>query len=191
MSRHYIDIVAIGGSAGSIPLIMNLLKDLPKKFDFAIVIVIHRLKNVPSEMNQLLSFISQGIEVKEPDDKEAIEKQCIYLAPQNYHLLIEKDYTFSLDYSEPILYSRPSIDPTFESIADVYTNRAVGILLSGANTDGSQGLAEIVRQGGTGIAQEPATAEYPIMPQAALTKHKNIIALTPTQISQFIQKLNV
>lgn len=182
--------VVIGGSAGSIPLIMTILRELPKNFSFTVVIVIHRLKNVPSEMNQLLSLSSQGIEVKEPDDKEPVEKQHIYLAPQNYHLLIEKSKTFSLDYSEPILYSRPSIDPTFESVAEVYANRAVGLLLSGANADGSQGLSAIVQQGGTGIVQEPSTAEYPIMPQTALTKNRNIIALTPLQISRFLHSLN-
>ena len=190
MNTHGIDMVAIGGSAGSIPLIMNILKELPKTFSFTVVIIIHRLKNVPSEMNQLLSLSGQGIEVREPDDKEPVEKQHIYLAPQNYHLLIEKSKTFSLDYSEPILYSRPSIDPTFESVAEVYANRAVGLLLSGANADGSQGLSAIVEQGGTGIVQEPSTAEYPIMPQTALAKNTNIIALTPIQISRFLHSLN-
>lgn len=191
MTKNNVDIVVIGGSAGSIPVICELIEALPSPFDFAVVIVIHRSKNVISEMEQILAVKRKEIMVKEPDDKEPIQKNCVYLAPQNYHLLIEETHSFCLDYSELVSYSRPSIDVTFESIAEIYTQKAVAILLSGANGDGSHGMAEIIARGGTGIVQEPSTAEYPVMPQLALDANAGAKAWTPAQISTYIHTLNV
>lgn len=191
MTKNNVDIVVIGGSAGSIPVICELIEVLPSPFDFAVVIVIHRSKNVISEMEQILAVKRKEIMVKEPDDKEPIQKNCVYLAPQNYHLLIEETHSFCLDYSELVSYSRPSIDVTFESIAEIYTQKAVAILLSGANGDGAHGMAEIIARGGTGIVQEPSTAEYPVMPQWALDANAEAKAWTPAQISTYIHTLNV
>jgi two-component system chemotaxis response regulator CheB len=191
MTKNSVDIVVIGGSAGSISVISELIEALPSPFDFAVVIVIHRSKNVISEMEQILAVKRKEIMVKEPDDKEPIQKNCVYLAPQNYHLLIEETHSFCLDYSEPVSYSRPSIDVTFESIAEIYTEKAVAILLSGANGDGSHGMAEIIARGGIGIVQEPSTAEYPVMPQLALDANAEAKAWTPAQISAYIHTLNV
>lgn len=182
--------VAIGGSAGSIPVVMELLKALPAQFTFSVFIVLHRLKNVPSSMDVILMNKGNGIFIEEPDDKEVIQEHHVYLAPQNYHLLIETDKTISLDYSEPVHYSRPSIDVTFESVAQTYAGSAVAILLSGANQDGANGLLAIVGQGGTAIVQDPATAEYPAMPQAALDRNKNAIRMTPENIASFLHVLN-
>ncbi|WP_420154072.1 chemotaxis protein CheB [Siphonobacter sp.] len=161
------EIVVVGGSAGSVSVLIQLLEELPQNFPFALVLVIHRQKSVPSEMDKVLGF-SSNIEVIEPNDKDFVLANRIYLAPQNYHLLFEQDRTFSLDYSEAIYYSRPAIDPAFESAADVYGPKAVGILLSGANQDGSQGLAHLVQQGGRAIIQEPQSCEFPAMPLAGL-----------------------
>ncbi len=191
MTKNSVDIVVIGGSAGSIPVICELIEALPAPFDFAVVIVIHRSKNVISEMEQILAVKRKEIIVKEPDDKEPIQKNCVYLAPQNYHLLIEEIHSFCLDYSELVSYSRPSIDVTFESIAKIYTEKAVAILLSGANSDGARGMAEMIAKGGIGIVQEPSTAEYPVMPQQALDNNPEAIAWTPAQISAYIHTLNV
>ncbi|AXE17831.1 chemotaxis protein CheB [Runella rosea] len=191
MTKSSVDIVVIGGSAGSIPVISELIEALPSPFDFAVVIVLHRSKNVISEMEQILAVKRKEIIVKEPDDKEPIQKKCVYLAPQNYHLLIEETHSFCLDYSEPVSYSRPSIDVTFESIAEIYTEKAVAILLSGANGDGSRGMAEMIARGGIGIVQEPSTAEYPIMPQLALDANAGAKSMTPAQISAYIHTLNV
>lgn len=191
MTKNGVDIVAIGGSAGSISVIGELIEALPAPFDFKVIVVVHRSKNVISEMEQILAVKRKEIIVKEPDDKEPIQKNCVYLAPQNYHLLIEESHSFCLDYSEPVFYSRPSIDVTFESIAEIYTERAVAILLSGANGDGSRGMAGIIARGGTGIVQEPSTAAYPVMPQSALEYNTGVAVLTPSRIAAFLQTLNV
>jgi two-component system chemotaxis response regulator CheB len=108
------------------------------------------------------------IPVKEAEAKELIKPGTIYLAPANYHLLIEHDRTFSLCVSEKVRYARPSIDVLFETAADVYRTKLIGIILTGANDDGSRGLRTIREYGGLAIVQDPATAEVGIMPQAAL-----------------------
>lgn len=191
MTKNSVDIVVIGGSAGSIPVISELIEALPSPFNFVVVVVLHRSKNVISEMEQILAVKRKEIMVKEPDDKEPIQKNCVYLAPQNYHLLIEETHSFCLDYSELVSYSRPSIDVTFESIAEIYTEKAVAILLSGANSDGARGMAAMIAKGGVGIVQEPSTAAYPVMPQQALDNNARAIAWTPAQISAYIHTLNV
>ncbi|WP_421829354.1 chemotaxis protein CheB [Larkinella sp.] len=183
-------VVAIGGSAGSIPVVTALLQALPANFPFAVFVVLHRLKNVTSSMDAILTSKGRGLVIGEPDDKEAILAHRVYLAPQNYHLLIEADQTISLDYSEPVHYSRPSIDVTFESIAMAYAGSAVAILLSGANQDGADGLLAIVQQGGVAIVQDPATAEYPVMPQAAINRNSKAVVLTPEHIASFLHTLN-
>lgn len=184
-----IELLVIGGSAGSLPVLIQILKSLVNEITVPIVIVIHRQRNVVSELVKILNSALQIDIINEPDDKEAIMEGCIYIAPQNYHLLIEKDRTFSLDYSEAIKYSRPAIDVTFDSAARVYKNRLVGLLLSGANNDGCSGMNKIVSFGGTGIAQDPETAEYPAMPQSALKSIKGIKSLKPENIGSFIKAL--
>lgn len=179
------DLVVIGGSAGCVPVIIDLLDALPPSFPFAVVLVIHRQKSVPSEMDKVLGSNSH-VRVIEPNDKDFILPGRVYLAPQNYHLLIEQDRSFSLDYSEPIHYSRPSIDPTFESAADVFGRRCTGILLSGANRDGADGLASILQSGGTAIVQDPATCDFPAMPQAGLEAAPEALILAPAEIASFI-----
>ncbi|MGA0555937.1 chemotaxis protein CheB [Larkinella sp. VNQ87] len=183
-------VLAIGGSAGSIPVVTELLRALPASFRFSVFIILHRLKNVPSSLETILASKGTGLQLSEPDDKEVIQASRIYLAPQNYHLLIEPGETISLDYSEPVHYSRPSIDVTFESIAQVYAETAVAILLSGANPDGADGLLAVVAQGGVAIVQDPATAEYPAMPQAAIDRNTGVMVLTPQSIASFIHTLN-
>ncbi|RYZ56505.1 MAG: chemotaxis protein CheB [Sphingobacteriales bacterium] len=179
-------LIAIGGSAGSFPVILEILKGLPAELCIPIVFIIHRPRNVPSEMESILSVRKPMIE---PEDKEVIEPCNLYLAPQNYHLLIEEDYSFSLDYSELVNYSRPSIDVTFESVAAVFGHKAVGILLSGANKDGSQGLLEIKKQGGMVIAQTPESSEFPYMPNSAVELIPDILRLNPGEIANMIIKM--
>lgn len=183
-------VLAIGGSAGSLPVFTQILDALPVQFTYTVVIVMHRMKNVLSEMSKVLVANREELDICEPDDKEVINANKIYLAPQNYHLLIEEDKTFSLDYSEAVHYSRPSIDVTFESIAAVYGSSAVGVLLSGANQDGAAGLSAIINAGGTGIVQDPLTAEYITMPNAAINKNKQIIIKNTKGIIEFIKTMN-
>ncbi len=163
-------IIAIGGSAGSLPVVLYILQNLPVGYTTPIIIILHRLKNTPTEMDKIVSITRGDLNLREPDDKEPISPGYIYIAPANYHLLVESDKTFGLDYSEPVQYSRPSIDVSFESIATAYGTNATAILLSGANNDGTEGIAIILEKGGTGIVQAPATSEYAIMPAAAIKK---------------------
>jgi two-component system, chemotaxis family, protein-glutamate methylesterase/glutaminase len=181
------NIIIIGGSAGSFSIIMELLPVLPQKFHTPIVIVLHRLRNVSSEMDQLFSKVSNAQIIQEPEDKEPILPGKIYLAPQNYHLLIEPDGVFSLDYSEPINYSRPSIDLTFQSAAAVYRNQCTGILLSGANKDGAEGIKQILNHGGNAIIQDPADAAYKAMPQAAIAINSNALVINTQSLIQIIK----
>ncbi|WP_276132166.1 chemotaxis protein CheB [Polluticoccus soli] len=183
-----IEVVAIGGSAGSLPVVMAILKALPSKFDYSVILVIHRLKNVSSEMERILAGTTD-LQIREPEDKEPIKPGVVYLAPQNYHLQIEADRTFSLDYSELVNYSRPSIDVTFECVATIFKEKAVAVLLSGANADGAAGLDKIVRRGGVGIAQDPASAEYKLMPQSALDRNKEISSQSPEHIVNYISTI--
>jgi len=182
-------IILIGGSAGCLPPLIDILQALPNTFSIPIVVVMHRQKNVASSLDKILSGYSPYFNTIEPEDKEVIMPCSIYLAPQNYHLLFEYDNTFSLDYSEPILYSRPAIDVSFESAAAVYGKVALAILLSGANSDGSKGVEGILSCGGTAIVQDPASALYKAMPQAALERNPGAMNLVPENIVSFVIRL--
>lgn len=182
MTDRY-DVIAIGGSAGSLAVITEILDALPPHINTPVVIVLHRLRNVRSEMSRLLSTKRT---ISEPEDKEPVKEHCIYLAPQNYHLLVEAEKTFMLDYSELVNYSRPSIDMTFSSIADVYGEKALGILLSGANKDGAAGLCQIVAAGGMGIVQDPQTADFEVMPRSALDMCNGVKCLSVTDMIKYI-----
>jgi two-component system, chemotaxis family, protein-glutamate methylesterase/glutaminase len=159
--------LAIGGSAGSLEVILNLVAHLPEHPNAVIIIVVHRKKDNDSILVDLIASRTK-LPVREVEDQEEIKPNAIYLAPPDYHLLIERADLFSLDSSEKIHYSRPSIDVTFESVAEAFGNRAIGILLSGANADGASGLARIRQTGGYTIVQDPATADVGYMPQQAL-----------------------
>jgi two-component system chemotaxis response regulator CheB len=113
----------------------------------------------------------------------------VYFAPPDYHLLIENDRSFSLSFDAPVNYSRPSIDVLFETAADVYKNRLLGIILTGANSDGSGGIKKISMMGGVTIAQSPETADYPEMPKAAINTGYVRYSKTPEEISQYLLAL--
>lgn len=159
--------VVIGGSTGSIDVLLQLLPALRPPLSFALIIVVHRKNSADSTLAHLLS-LKTIIPLTEVDDKDPIRPGNIYLAPADYHLLLERDGTFSLDDSEKVHYSRPAIDVTFESAADVYGPALVGILLSGANADGTWGMEAIKRAGGITVAQQPESAQAAFMPQQAI-----------------------
>ncbi len=158
----------IGGSAGSVEAVLELLPLLPASLPLAIVLVLHR-RTGESLLPNLLRH-KTAWQVKEADEKETLRTGTIYVAPADYHLLIEKDKSFSLDYSEKINYSRPSIDVTFEAAADVYGRAVMALLLSGANHDGTVGLQKIKEGGGFVMVQDPDEASVRYMPQYALTQ---------------------
>ena len=158
--------LVIGGSAGSLDGILQLLPALKSLTSLAVVLVLHR-RTGESLLTHLLSE-RLAWPVKEAEEKEPIVAGTVYIAPADYHLLIEKDKTFSLDDSEKVHYSRPSIDVTFESAADVYGNTLLAVLLSGANADGTDGLRSVRAAGGYTIVQDPAEAVVAYMPQHAI-----------------------
>ncbi len=160
-------VVVIGGSAGSLEVILAMLPQLPPRPGAVFIIVLHRKNDKDSILENLLSQYAR-LPVKEVEDKDPLQLNHIYIAPPDYHLLIETEDSFSLDSSEKIHFSRPSIDVTFESVAETFRHRAIGVLLSGANADGSQGLLKIKRAGGTTIVQHPDTADMAFMPQQAI-----------------------
>jgi two-component system chemotaxis response regulator CheB len=163
-------LLIIGGSAGSLEVLMQLLPLLDADLQLAVVIVMHR-KPGESLLVRLLSG-KTGWPVKEVEEKENIQSGIVYVAPSDYHLLFEKDKTFSLDFSEKVHYSRPSIDVSFESAAEVYGASAIAVLLSGANADGAEGLENIRDAGGVTIVQDPQEASVSYMPQQAIDNFK-------------------
>jgi two-component system chemotaxis response regulator CheB len=178
-------VIVIGGSAGSLEVILDITNRLPLFATVIIIIVVHRKIDNDSILENLVAHKTLYA-VKEVEDKDAIIPGTIYIAPPDYHLLIENKDTFSLDSSEKVHFCRPSIDVTFESVAEIFTNRVMGILLSGANADGAAGLACIKEMGGHTLVQNPETAEMSIMPQQAINRNIVDSIAEPTQISEAI-----
>lgn len=170
------ELLLIGGSAGSLEAILNLLPVLQNEKDLAIVLVLHRRSGESLLSNLLAEKLAWP--VKEAEEKEFIHSGTVYIAPADYHLLIESNKTISLDYSEKVHYSRPSIDVTLESAAEVYGDSLVAILLSGANQDGTFGLQKVKEAGGYVIVQDPLDAAVSYMPQYAID-HVRVDAVLP------------
>ncbi|MEC5156918.1 chemotaxis protein CheB [Chryseobacterium sp. MP_3.2] len=178
----------IGGSAGSLDIILKLLPDLRTDLNFPIIIVLHRKSGRSSMLTDLLSARTK-LKVKEIEEKEEIKSATIYLAPPSYHLLLENDRTFSLDASEKINFSRPSIDVTFESAAEIFKENLVCLLLSGANSDGTLGLDAVTKTGGKTAIQDLKSATSPFMPQNALENVTIDEILEPKNMANFINNL--
>ncbi|MGA0556990.1 chemotaxis protein CheB [Larkinella sp. VNQ87] len=181
--------VVIGGSAGSIEVFLKLLPALPMPLSFAVIIVVHRKNSTDSSLAHVLS-IKTAVPIQDVEDKDPVLAGNMYLAPADYHLLIEKDEVFSLDNSEKVNYSRPSLDVTFESAADVYGPALVGVLLSGANADGTAGLKAIKQAGGIIVAQKPETAQSSFMPQQAIMHAPVDHVLDVDGLITFLRSLN-
>ncbi|MBF0518165.1 MAG: chemotaxis protein CheB, partial [Nitrospirae bacterium] len=130
------------------------------------------------------------LKVKYAEDKEKIQNGFIYIAPPDYHLLIEDDKTFSLSVDPRVNYSRPSIDVLFETAADAFTKHCFGIILTGANSDGSVGLKRIKERGGTTIVQNPESAQYPAMPLAAINESTVDYILNLPEIADKLNELS-
>ncbi|WP_034643683.1 chemotaxis protein CheB [Desulfovibrio inopinatus] len=167
MKEKYPAAIVLGASAGGPEAILYLLRSLPNEYPVPIFVVLHmhpnQKGNFPSYCNKYCS-----LKVKEAEDKEVVLPGTVYIAPPNYHLLLERDRTLALSVDARVKFSRPSIDVLFESAADVYKNELVGIILTGANDDGADGLKKIKQLGGVTIVQDPATAAFASMPKAAI-----------------------
>ncbi len=183
-------LIIIGGSAGSLEVLLQVLPALKPSLNIPIVIVMHRKATNDSMLLQLLSSKTK-ICVSEAEEKEVIKENCIYIAPADYHLLFEQEGMFSLDFSEKVNYSRPSIDVSFESAAEVYKDGLVAILLSGANSDGTEGLKLVERYKGNIIIQDPSSAEVDFMPRSALAAGITNTVMTPEEMVHFINHLSI
>lgn len=181
-------LLVIGGSAGSLEVLLTVLPKLSPPLTFAIAVVLHR-KNSPNSLLSELLATCTTIPVKEVEDKQPLSINHIYIAPADYHLLFEQDMVFSLDYSEKINYSRPSIDVSFESASEVFGPAVTGLLLSGANADGIEGLKVIKEKGGRVAVQDPGTAGSPFMPEQALLHVHVDVVLKPGDMAAFINSL--
>lgn len=179
----------IGGSAGSLEVLLKVLPDVNVNIPFPIIIVVHRKHGADSLLPVLLSTRTKLI-VKEVDEKEKIVAGNVYIAPSDYHLLVEQDETFSLDYSEKINYSRPAIDATFQTAAEVYKTYLVCMLLSGSNSDGVNGLKSVKSWGGRAVIQDPKSAQVAYMPEQAKL-NVNIDQVLPIEdMAEFINLMS-
>ncbi len=181
-------VIVIGASAGGMTALRMLLSVLPVDFNVAVIVVQHVSPRSEHYMVQYLND-NCAINVKEADEKEKIVCGNVYFAPPNYHLLIEDDETFSLTIDEPYNYARPSIDTLFETASEVYTHQLIGVILTGANHDGSQGLKKIKAYGGLTIVQDPQTAEFTEMPTTALQAVDVDYRLPLEEIGSFLKQL--
>ena len=159
--------VVIGVSAGGLEALKVILPALPASFPFPIAVVQHRDECSDGFLAEYLDRMS-AVTVSEAEDKEPLCAGHAYMAPAGYHLLIESDRSFSLSVDPRVNYSCPSIDVLFESAADAFGESLIGIVLTGANADGAQGLKAIKARGGLAIVQDPTTAQATAMPRAAL-----------------------
>lgn len=182
------DLVVIGGSAGSLQVILEMVKNLSGDLTFPIVLVLHRKAQATSILPNLLQQFSR-IEVLEIEDKTEIHNNRIYIVPSDYHLLFENKNTVSLDGSEKMNYSRPSIDVTFRSAAEIFEQSAIGILLSGANSDGVEGLKYIKKNKGRVWIQDPETADVDYMPKQAIQNVDYDLIIKPGNMADFINQL--
>lgn len=179
-------VLMFGGSAGSLEILMKILPRLDATLSFPIVLVLHRKSGEDTNLEDLVAMKSR-VPVQEVEDKVPLLPGFVYVAPSDYHLLFEKDGLLSLDTSEKVNYSRPSIDVSFESAADAYGKAVVAILLSGANADGTEGLKAIKNAGGIIIVQKPETAEVPFMPANAISNSFPDYIFDAEEIVEFIR----
>jgi len=177
--------IVIGTSAGGLSALSALFEKLHPDFPLPIIVVQHRTKDQKKLFEEVLQPRCK-IKIKQADEKEKIEKGTVYIAPPDYHLLIENDFTFSLSSDALVLYSRPSIDVLFESAAMSYKDTLIGIILTGASSDGASGLLTIKKYGGLTIVQSPAEAEFPRMAVAAIETGSAKLILTLKEIQENI-----
>lgn len=180
--------VIIGGSAGSFQVITRILGSLPKNFPLPVLLSLHRLKHIRSGFVEALS-VKSNIPVVEPDDKDQIKPGIAYLAPANYHMFVELGNRIALSTEDSVNHSRPSIDLTFITAAHAYREKAIGIILSGANKDGALGLKKLKELGGIAIVQDPQECQVKTMTEASLRITGVDHILKSNQIIEFLHNL--
>ncbi|MCU7616357.1 chemotaxis protein CheB [Chryseobacterium sp. PBS4-4] len=183
------ELIVIGGSAGSLQVIMEMIKNLDEDMNFPIVLVVHRKAYSTSILPTLLQQFT-SMKVIEIEDKTEIQRNEIYIVPADYHLLFENKNTVSLDSSEKMNYSRPSIDVTFKSASETFGENVIGVLLSGANADGVEGLKYIKKNRGKVWIQNPESAEVDYMPRQAIDQVDYDLLIEQKDLAENINRLN-
>ena len=185
-----IEAVVIGASAGGVQALSEILPALRRDCGAAILVVLHLPRERPSRLVEIFSP-KCAVPVREALDKEPVEPGVIYFAPPDYHLLLDEGPQVVLSVDDLVHYSRPSVDVLFESAADVYGDRLMAVILTGANEDGSSGLASVCDAGGWAVVQEPATAQSPMMVVSALKRCPEALVLDLDRIAELFGQLNV
>jgi two-component system chemotaxis response regulator CheB len=180
--------IVIGVSSGGLKALKIIFSALPSNFAVPVIVVQHI---GPRSENSWIKLLNDSciIPIKEADEKEKVGTRSIYVAPSNYHLMIEKDKTFSLTIDERVNFARPSIDVLFESAAEAYKEKLIGIILTGANNDGTKGVKRIKECGGIVIIQDPETAESSYMPASAIAAVQPDYIQALDQIGDLIIKI--
>lgn len=184
-----VDAVVVGTSAGGVQALSVLLPVLPRTAPFAVLVVIHLPRERPSLLVEIFSA-KCAARVREAEDKEPIEPGTIYFAPPDYHLLVERGPSLALSVDDPVEHSRPSVDVLFESAAEVFRERLVGIVLTGANQDGTAGLRAVRAAAGAAIVQDPDTAQASLMPASALKSTPAATVMTLDAIAEWLRQLS-
>lgn len=177
-----VDAIVVGASAGGVSAVRTLLEALPANCPALVMIVLHLPRDRPSQAAELFAQYC-ALPVAEAEDKAPLTPGTVWIAPPDYHLMVEDRDTMSLSLDEPVLFSRPAIDPLFESAAAVFADRVLAILLTGASNDGSEGVAAIRAGGGQAWVQQPEEASSPMMPASALAYAGADAVLTLDQMS--------
>jgi two-component system chemotaxis response regulator CheB len=180
-----IAVVAVGGSAGALDVLGEILAKLPARGAAPVVVVVHVPPDRPSHLPSVLAARCPA-PVREPEDKEPVAAGTVYVAPPGYHRLIERERTFALSVDDAVLFSRPAIDVLFQSVAEAYGARAVGVVLTGASEDGARGLRAIEDAGGACIVQRPESALVPTMPAAAIAATRAPRVLRVSEIASWL-----
>jgi two-component system chemotaxis response regulator CheB len=183
-----VDAIVIGASAGAIEALNELLPRLCPSLDVPVIVVVHLPQRHQSLLPSLFAMRC-GVPVCEPFDKQPVVAGTLWFAPADYHLLIDRERCFALSIDPPVLYSRPSLDVLFESAADVYGSRLAGVVLSGANEDGSQGASMIRKAGGQVLVQKPEEALATAMPEAAISAARPQFVGSLAQLVEHLRNL--
>jgi two-component system chemotaxis response regulator CheB len=183
-----IQAVVIGASAGGVEALLKVLVGLPAPYAAPIIVVLHLPEDRPSLLAEILAY-RLAMPVHEAVDKQPIEASTVYIAPPGYHLAVESDHTLSLSGELPVNYSRPSIDVLMASAADAFGPGLLGILMTGANHDGAEGMARVKARGGWTVVQSPDQAQAATMPEAAIRRQAPDLILSLADIHALLLKL--
>ena len=180
--------IVLGASTGGVQALSELLPALPGSAQVSVFVVLHLPRDRPSLLAELFSH-KCALTVREAQDKEPVAPGTVYFAPANYHLLIDEGPQLALSVDELVHHSRPSIDVLFESAAEIYRERLLGVILTGANEDGAAGLAAVHDAGGITVIQEPQSAQASLMVLSALRRRSPDLVLPLGEIAQLFGSL--